>query len=145
MMFELQADEKEVWRDDVSLVEDRRTYPASLILTNQRAVLTFIKSPRPWLWAVNWIVAIVLAVSARARKPRLRHQMRRNRFASVEQGEGGILVFHDDGEGYAHTSFAIKHEKPLDWWQSKMQQWASATAFDATEPAPLPAAPVIDR
>lgn len=145
MKFELQADETEVWRDDVRLVEDRRTYPASLILTNQRAVLTFMKPPRPWLWVVNWIIAIVLAVTARARKPVIRHQMRRDRFASVEQGEGRIFVFHDEGEGYAHTSFAIQHEKPLDWWQAKMQQWASAKTFAPTEPAPLPAARLIDR
>jgi hypothetical protein len=143
MIFELQPGEKKLSQSDVRLVADRRTYPATLILTNRRAVLTFMKTPRPWLWFFNWFIALVLSASARARKPRVRHQIRRDKFASVERGDGGILVFHDTGEGYAHTSFAVQSTEPIASWQERMERWSTEAIAD--DPLPLPAARVVER
>ena len=145
MTFELQPGEKKLSHEFIELVDDRRTYPASLILTSRRLVVTYARTPRVWLWALAWMIALVASVAARAREERVRYQMRRDRFRSVEQGDGGILVFHDDGEGYAHTSFAIKSREPLNAWQARMSGWSSGTAEDDDVPAPLPPARLVDR
>ncbi len=155
MRFELQPGERRLAHAEVELVEDRRTYPATLILTSQRAVLTYAKTPPVWLWGLFWWIAAVKKAVAHAREE-VRHQIRRDRFASVEQGDGGILVFRDSGEGYAHTSFAVKSYTPLAHWQERMQRWAEGGEVTMHEDrddndddddgqAPLPSARTVER
>jgi hypothetical protein len=140
MIFQLEPGEKQLMQYEVRLVEERRTYPATLILTNERAVLTYAKTPRPWVWVWMWMIALVMKAAAHARE-RVRFQMRRERFDSVEEGEGGILVFHDIGEGYAHTSFAIASKDSFATWVDRMHRWRAGT----TDAAALPAAKVVER
>jgi hypothetical protein len=156
MKFELQPGEKKLAQAEVELVDDRRLYPATLYLTNQRAVLTWAKTPRPWVWAFAWIIALVAKAAAHVNE-QVRYQIRRDRFATVEQGDGGILVFRDIGEGYAHTSFAIKTHRPLAVWQERMEQWAAGAEDlpgerddsddddDDSDVANLPEARVVER
>jgi hypothetical protein len=145
MIFELEPGERKLAQEHVRLVEDRRTFPGTLILTNRRAVITFARTPSIFLWALLWFVALIKMVAARAQRERVRHQIRRDRFASVEQGPEGIVVFHDQGEGYAHTSFAIKSDDAFNLWHQRMHRWAGATDDMADDPLPLPTARVIDR
>ena len=157
MKYELEPGEQQLTHEEVDLVEDRRTYPATLILTSERAVLTYAHTPRVWLWALFWQLALIRKLIAHTRQ-RVRHQIRRDQFASVEQGDGGILVFHDAGEGYGHTSFAIKSHTSLAVWQARMQRWAAGSDEirieddddddrddDSEERGPLPSARVVDR
>lgn len=152
--FDLQPGEKKVVQEEVSLVDNQRTYPATLILTSRRAVLTWAKTPPTWLWAFNWMIALVAKAAAHAGE-QVRFQMGRDRFASVEQGDGGILVFRDTGEGYEHTSFAIKSHTSFAVWKERMQRWASGAEDRAEErdsdeeddgdAAELPEARVVER
>jgi hypothetical protein len=159
MKFELQPGEKKLAQAEVELVVDRRLYPATLHLTSQRCVVTYAETPGARLWAFAWIVALVAKVVAHATE-KVRYQIRRNKFASVEQGEGGILVFRDTGEGYAHTSFSIKSYTPFVVWEGRMRRWAAGDEDVADEPAddygdeddddadaaaPLPSARVVER
>lgn len=98
------------------------------------------------------MVALVAKAAAHAGE-QVRFQIARDRFASVEQGDGGILVFRDIGEGYDHTSFAIESHTSLAAWQGRMQQWSAGTAErgpdrnddDNGGAAELPEARVVDR
>ncbi|HEU4612754.1 MAG TPA: hypothetical protein VFS15_11780 [Kofleriaceae bacterium] len=157
MKFELQPDEKLLAHAEVELVDDRRLYPATLYLTTQRAVLTYAHTPRSWLWGLNWMIALVAKAAAHARE-QVRYQIRRDRFATIEQGDGTLLVFRDTGEGYAHTSFAVRSHTPFAVWQERMTQWAAGAqelaAIDARvrsdddddDDAPeLPVARIVDR
>ena len=123
----------------VGLVEDRRKHPATLVLTSQRLLLLY--APPPPTWAAMFGVLGALLGEAVARKERVRYQIRRDRFVAVEAGDGGILVFHDSGEGYAHTSFAITSKESVAEWQQRMHRWASNTP----EGGPIPPARVVDR
>ena len=148
MGFELQPGEKALLQETVELVDNRRTYPATLTLTSQRAVLTWAKTPSTFLWAFVWIFALFAKAAAHARA-QVRYQIRRDRFGSVEPGDGGMLVFHDTGEGYAHTAFAIKSRTPISLWQQRMERWAAGEddllerAADGA--AALPSARIVDR
>ena len=141
MVFELEPGEKQLRRLDVQLVEDGRTYPATLHLTSHRMVLSYAKTPRPWVWIYAWFIALIAKVAAHANE-KVRYQIRRDRFASVEQGEGRVIVFHDNGEGYGHTSFAVTSSDPLATWQDRMHRWVNGVDETA---APLPDARVVDR
>jgi hypothetical protein len=145
MIFELEPGERKIAHEHVQLVENQRTYPGTLILTNRRAVITFARTPSIFLWAFVWFIALIKLVAARAVKERVRHQIRRDRFAALEEGPDGILVAHDQGEGYGHTSFAFKSEDSFELWHQRLHRWAHSTDDTTDEAAPLPSARVVDR
>ena len=51
-----------------------------------------------------------------------------------------MIVFHNDGEGYDHTSFAFRSKESFAIWQQRMHQWAAGTQ----DAAPLPTAKLVD-
>jgi len=96
-----------------------------------------------WVLGLFIFYALFKSVSSRLKKERVRHQIKRDRFGSVEGSDQGILVFHDQGEGYAHVSFAIRSKDSASLWQMRMQRWASGTD-DVEETVPLPEARIVD-
>ena len=145
MIFELEPGEKKLAHEHVRLVEEQRTFPGTLILTNRRAVITFRRTPSIFLWALLWFIALIKMVAAQASKERVRHQIRRDQFGAVEEGPYGIIVMRDQNEGYRHTSFAFKSGDSFELWQQRMHRWANATEDMEDEAAPLPAARIVDR
>jgi hypothetical protein len=124
----------------VGLVEDRKTLRATVVLTDRRVVLLF--KPPSWLW--TFLSKPLFGLRGELfvkREERIRYQIRRERFSSVEAGSGELIIFHDDGEGYAHTSFAITSKETFSEWQQRMHRWAAGVDAGAS----LPAARLIDR
>jgi hypothetical protein len=126
----LKPDERVISTHPVTLVERGSQLPATIHLTTQRLVVT----PGAGLgssfrFAFNPLV-LLFGSMRRNKQPRIYHQMRRDRFASIEAEEGNLIVFHDDGEGYAHVSFAITPDvfahtpDSFEMWQERMSEWA---------------------
>lgn len=55
------------------------------------------------------------------------HQIKRSDFAEVEQGDQKLLIFRNNGEGYAHLSFEVFSDMPFDAWKIRMQKWLDGT------------------
>ena len=135
--FELGEGEHVVGEFEVSLIEARETRPARIILTNDRLVVVTGMKVNKWpMWFTglySFALRGLLRGAAAQLASKITYQIARERFASVEPGEGRVIVFHDDGEGYAHTSFAIMSEllssqESVTTWQQRMQTWAAGTA-----------------
>src|SRR4029079_18577638 len=103
------------------VVEAPKALAATLILTDRRAVVLVSPEPSKLPWPLGGAIGTLIAELFDSEKePRLSHQIRRDRFASVEQGEKDLIVFHDQGEGYGHTSFAITSRESFADWQHRM-------------------------
>jgi hypothetical protein len=135
-----EPDEKQLSRHEVTLVEDRKGLLATLVLTDRRVAILYSETPAGAGWWFGMIGALFSRLLDEDR-PRIRHQIRRDRFASVEEGDGKLLVFHDVGEGYGHTSFAITSKDSFVDWQQRMHRWAAGLDASPT----LPSARIIDR
>lgn len=144
--FKLRAGERVLSSHRVSLVDGRSTLAANLYLTNERVVVTGgTKATRvstwffagPLLWALGQIVA--------DSSLKIVYQIPRNQFAGVEAGDGDMAIFRNNGDGYAHISFAITRElmgtDSTQTWQQRMHAWASGT----DEGTALPTATVIEK
>ena len=69
MIFELQPGEKQLSYEAIELAEGRRFYPGTLILTNRRAVVTYRRPPRPWMWVLGFFFIYALFKSVSATTP----------------------------------------------------------------------------
>ncbi|HTL31817.1 MAG TPA: hypothetical protein VL326_01765 [Kofleriaceae bacterium] len=142
----LERGERVISTHSVQLVDGRGRLPATIFLTNHRLVVTAGTKTSGWGWFLAGPIALMFEALRNRHGSRIYYQMKRERFVSVEPGEGRMLVFHDDGEGYAHVSFAITPDllisepESLQTWQTRMHAWSSGTAEAAT----LPTATVID-
>jgi hypothetical protein len=124
----------------VGLVDDRKTLSATLVLTDRRLVVLY--TPPSWLW--TFLSKPMFGLRGElfvSREERIRYQISRHRYASVEEGAGKLIIFHDSGEGYAHTSFAITSKESFDEWHQRMHRWAAGLDSAVS----LPAARVVDR
>jgi hypothetical protein len=63
----------------------------------------------------------------------LMHQIPHGELESMDV-DGQSITFHDRGEGYAHTSFAIHTMTPIDVWKLRIEQWRAGTLDAATFP-----------
>ena len=101
--FELAEGEQILFQFECSLVDGGKALPARLIITNQRIVSCIgAKSSLVGALLGKWVERSFTSMTA----TRISHEIARERFASVEL-EDRVVVFRDDGEGYAQTSFAI--------------------------------------
>lgn len=139
--FVLEPGESVISNHRVSLIEAGKRQPATVMLTTRRivAMTSANLSRMATLSIFGGLIGALIGSATSSR--RATHTIHRQRFAAVEPGEGKLLVFHDTGEGYGHTSFAIETEDNLATWQERMRRWASG----ADDVAPLPAARVVDR
>ena len=141
--FELGDGEQMVGEFEVSLIEDRETRPARIILTSDRLVVVTGMKVKSWTRWFTGLYAFMLRGVAAQLASKITYEIARDRFAGVEPGEGKVIVFRDDGEGYAHTSFSIVREflsnqESLTTWQQRMHTWAAGTAS-----TPLPEAKLV--
>jgi hypothetical protein len=77
------------------------------------------------------------------RAERVAFTIRREKMASIEEGERKLIVFHDNGKGYGHTSFAIESIESFSVWQERAHRWAAGQA--ESKASPLPTAKIVDR
>jgi hypothetical protein len=140
--FSLMEGEKTLSEHNVALSFEGKARLARLVLTTDRLVvaMTRRKGFGDWVGLVwRHIAPKSLLVVA--------YEIRRERFASVEPADGGMLVFRDDGEGYGQVSFTLTPDllaaslEPLHVWQQRLHAWKAGT----NEAAPLPTATVIDK
>jgi hypothetical protein len=133
--FTLQPGESVLSSHYVALVDGRTTLPAYIHLTTDRLVVTGGKrTGKGWLFLLGLPIFVALRQLA-AEAPRIHYQMKRERFASIEPGDAGMLVFRDKGEGYDHVSFAITHElttsiESLSTWEKRLYAWAIMVVKD---------------
>lgn len=124
--FELADGEQIVFDYEVSAVENGKQLPGRLILTNQRLVLCAgNKLGLVGMMFGRFLQQTVAALTA----TRVTHEIARERFASVERGDGTLVVFRDIGEGYAHTSFAVTNQllatrDGFEMLQRRVDTWA---------------------
>jgi hypothetical protein len=138
--FKLKDGEQAISEHNVALAFEGKARLARLILTSDRLVIAMTyRRPGDWIGLLWRYVAPKGLL-------RVAYEMRRDRFVSVEPGDGGILVFHDSGEGYAHVSFTLTPDllaaelEPLAVWQQRMRAWTSGM----DEGVPLPTATLVD-
>lgn len=139
--FEQIEGEELLEEHEVSLVDGPKAVPSRLLLTSYRLVV-MARRRRTFVEAMFGLVGRAFAQLLEA-PLRITYEIARERFASVEPGEGKVIIFRDDGEGYAQTSFAIVGElftnnEPFSIWQQRMHAWAAGT----TPAAPLPDAKI---
>ena len=137
--FELSEGERLLEEHEVSFVDGPKAVQSRLVLTSHRVVVIAHRK-RTFVEAMFGLVGRVISQLLDVSNQRITCEIPRERFASVEPGEGKVIIFRDDGEGYAHTSFAILSERltnnePFSVWQHRMHAWAAGT---------LPAAPLPD-
>ena len=140
--FKLHEEERVLWESNVALAHEGKSRLARFILTNERIVIAMSSGRRIGSW-----LGLLWRNLAPKTMLNIVHEIRRDRFASVEPGDGGILVFHDSGEGYGHVSFTLTPDlfagtmEPLATWQQRMHAWSSGER----QPATLPSATVVDK
>ena len=141
----LEPGERLLSEHEVAVAFEGKTRIGRLYLTTTRAVVAALPR-RSWWTNLMGVWAIVFRNLAPGGSMRVLYNMKRDRFASVEPGEGGLIVFHDNGEGYAHVSFAITTNElantdTVHAWQQRMHAWASG-ASDGSE---LPSATIVEK
>lgn len=128
--FTLREGERVLSSHYVALVDGRTSLPAYIHLTTDRLVVVAGKPlKKGWLFFLGFPLFLGLRALSTDQAPRVYHQMERDNFASIEAGDGGMLVFHDKGEGYQHVSFAITHDittsgESLSTWEKRLYAWA---------------------
>jgi hypothetical protein len=138
--FVWEEGEQVLLQELVDYVRDGKNVPTSrLYLTDRRMVLLAPKRSA-FDVAARGLLGWMAHRFGPTGEPVLAHQIRRDEFESIEQ-DGRSITFHDRGEGYAHTSFAIRSMTPFDTWKQRIAQWRAGT-LDA---APLPKATLITR
>jgi hypothetical protein len=140
--FQLRDGEKTISEHNVALAFEGKARLARLILTTDRLVVAMSRRKG----VANWLGVVWRHLAPKTLLSTV-YEIRRDRFSSVEPGDGGILVFHDTGEGYGHVSFALAPDllaadlEPLHVWQQRMHKWSSGN----TEDAALPTATVVEK
>jgi hypothetical protein len=139
--FEIREGEEVTARFDVSLVDGAKALRSALVITNQRLVVVAGRKQSFFENMFGIMGRVSTQMVTGSLGGRITYEIARDRFAGVEAGEGKVIVFRDDGEGYAHTSFSIVRDlltnnDDVAVWQQRMHAWASQSA----PAAPLPAA-----
>jgi hypothetical protein len=143
--FVLEVGEATIGKYAVNLIEAAKRVSAELVITDRRLVVSVVPGGDRSIGVFGMLggvfAGLLGGLADAARGERVAYTIRRDKMESVEAGERKLIVFHDSGEGYAHTSFAIESKESFSVWQERMHRWAAGESHVAS----LPSATLVKR